>query len=151
MATGSYVYAGDGNHFGSSGSANFLIQYSSGPCLGSPGRQILQPINVDGSSVFKQGSTVPAKFRVCDSAGNSLGTPGLVTSFVLWKTISGTDDNVVNEAVTSTTPDTMFRWDPTDKQWIFNVNTKDLARNKTYVYVITLNDTNTIEFRFGLK
>ena len=51
----------------------------------------------------------------------------------------------------STTPDTAFRWDPTDKQWIFNINTKDLVKNKTYVYLITLNDTSTIEFRFGLK
>ena len=33
----------------------------------------------------------------------------------------------------------------------FNINTKDLVKNKTYVYLITLNDTTTIEFRFGLK
>jgi hypothetical protein len=151
MASASYTFVGDGNHFGSSGSAAFLIQYSSGPCLGSPGRQVLQPINADGSSVFKQGSTVPAKFRVCDAAGNSIGTPGLVTSFVLSRVISGTDDHTVNESVVSTTPDTAFRWDPTDKQWIFNINTKNLTNNKTYVYLITLNDTTTIEFRFGLK
>ena len=94
---------------------------------------------------------MPAKFRVCDGAGNSVGTPGLVTGFVLWRTISGTDDNTVNESVVSTTPDTAFRWDPTDRQWIFNINTKDLVKNKTYVYLITLNDTTTIEFRFGLK
>ena len=151
VATASYTYGGDGNHYGSNGSANFLIQYSSGPCLGSPGRQILQPINADGSSVFKQGSTVPAKFRVCDSAGNSVGTSGLVTSFVLWKTNSGTGDVTVNEAVVSTTPDTAFRWDPTDKQWIFNIDTKGMSKNKTYTYVITLNDTTTIQFSFGLK
>jgi hypothetical protein len=151
VAGASANFAGDANHLASGDSKSFLIQYSSGPCLGSPGRQILQPINVDGSSIFKQGSTVPAKFRVCDAAGNSIGTPGLVTSFVLWRTISGTDDNTVNESVVSTTPDTAFRWDPTDKQWIFNINTKDLVKNKTYVYLITLNDTSTIEFRFGLK
>ena len=150
-ATASYTYGGDSNHTGSTGSATFLIQYGSGLCLGSPGRQILQPINADGTSIFKQGSTVPAKFRVCDSGGNSIGTPGLVTSFALVKTITGTTETSVNETVVSTTPDTAFRFDPTDKQWIFNINTKNLANNKTYIYLITLNDTTTIEFRFGLK
>ena len=41
-------------------------------------------------------------------------------------------------------PDYSARPDP------FNINTKDLVKNKTYVYLITLNET-TIEFRFGLK
>src|ERR1051326_6101331 len=44
---------------------------------------ILPPINPDGPSVFKRGSTVPVKFRVCDAAGQSVGTPGLVTSFTM--------------------------------------------------------------------
>jgi hypothetical protein len=119
--------------------------------MGSPGRQILQPINADGSSVFKQGSTVPTKFRVCDSAGHSVGMPGLVTSFALVKVISGTETASVNETVVSTTPDTAFRFDSTDQQWIFNINTKSLSNNKTYVYQITLNDTTTVNFQFGLK
>ena len=42
---------------------------TSGLCFGAPGHVILQPVNADGSSVFKQGSSVTAKFRVCDSAG----------------------------------------------------------------------------------
>ena len=62
--------------------AQLTITYAapSSTCSGGAGHQILQPINIDGSSVFKQGSTVPAKFRVCDASGNSLGTPGVVTS-----------------------------------------------------------------------
>ena len=150
-ASASANFPGDVNHLASGDSKHFLIVYSSGPCLGSPGRQILQPINPDGTSIFKQGSTVPAKFRVCDSAGNSVGTPGLVTSFQLVKRSAGMPETSVNETVVSTTPDTAFRFDTSDKQWIFNINTKSLANNKTYVYLITLNDTTTIEFRFGLK
>jgi len=83
--------------------------------------------------------------------GNSVGTPGLATSFKLIKTVSGTETNQVNEAVLSTTPDTAFRFDTTDKQWIFNINTKTLTNNTTYTYLITLNDANTIQFSFGLK
>ncbi|MES4792714.1 MAG: hypothetical protein C4321_06725, partial [Chloroflexota bacterium] len=35
---------------------------------------VLQPINQDGSSIFKMGSTVPVKFRL---TGNSAGYTGL--------------------------------------------------------------------------
>jgi hypothetical protein len=101
--------------------------------------------------VFKQGSTVPAKFRVCDGKGVSIGTAGVVSSFKLLQTVSGTEVNTVNETVISTTPDTAFRWDSTAQQWIFNINTKSLNANKTYVYLVTLNDGSTIGFQFGLK
>jgi hypothetical protein len=128
------------------------VKYAAaGTCNGEAGHSILQPINADGTSVFKQGSTVPAKFRVCDANGVSVGSVGLVTSFKLVQTISGTESALVNEAVTSTTPDTAFRWDPTAQQWIFNINTKSLNANKTYVYQVTLNDGSTIGFQFGLK
>ena len=121
-----------------------------GMCYGAPGHVILQPINSDSSSVFKKGSTVPAKFRVCDAFGNSIGTPGVVASFKLIQKISGTV-SAVDEAVISTTPDTAFRWSSSDQQWIFNINSKNLSAGQTYVYLITLNDTSTIPFRFGLK
>jgi beta propeller repeat protein len=119
-------------------------------CLGSPGHAVLQPVNADGSSVFKQGSTVPVKFRVCDANGNSIGSAGVVTDFRLVQTIAGTVTDV-NEAVTSTTPDTSFRWDSSAQQWVFNVSTKSSSRGTTYVYRITLNDGSTIDFRFGLR
>jgi hypothetical protein len=129
----------------------YTVNYTAtGTCNGDAGHAILQPINIGGDSVFKQGSTVPAKFRVCDANGVSIGTPGVVSTFVLYKTIAGTEDTL-NEPVNSTTPDTAFRWDPTDKQWIFNISTKNLTKNKTYIYLITLNDGTTIQFQFGLK
>ena len=131
------------------------IQYAAAgtACLGAPGHEILQPINKASTtdSVFKLGSTVPAKFRVCDANGNSIGTPGVVQSFKLVKTISGTEVTTINEEVISTTPDTEFRWSSADQQWIFNISTKNLASGKTYVYQITLNDGTTIDFQFGIR
>ena len=129
----------------------YVVQYASGACYGGPGRQILQPINPDGTSVFKQKSTVPAKFRVCDANGASIGAPGVVSSFKLVQILNGTALQAANEDVVSTTPDTTFRWDPNDQQWIFNINTKNLSANATYVYSINLSDTTAIPFRFGLK
>jgi hypothetical protein len=135
----------------SSSSVNYSVIYApSGTCYGDLEHQILQPINADGTSVWKQGRTVPAKFRVCDANGVSVGTPGVVSSFFLTQVISGAA-TVVNETVSSTTPDTAFRWDATNQQWIFNISTTNLAANKTYVYSITLNDGTTIGFQFGLR
>lgn len=119
-------------------------------CYGDAGHQILQPINADGSSVFKQKSTVPAKFRVCDANGNSIGMPGVVTSFVRYYSSTGAASEV-DELVDSTTPDTAFRWSSSDQQWIFNISTKSLSANMTYYYRITISDGSIIEFRYGLR
>jgi hypothetical protein len=144
--------AADSHGNTASGSFTVSVQYAAAGnnCKGVPGHQILRPVNADGSSVFKAGSTVPAKFRVCGSDGNGIGAPGVVTSFRLIKIINGdgTESNV-DEAVSSTTPDTEFR--SGNQQWIFNIDTKGLDAGNTYVYLITLNDGSTIQFQFDLK
>jgi hypothetical protein len=148
----SFTVNGQDNVGNASSSTNpYTVSYSLGSCLGSAGHQILQPVNYDGSSVFKKGSTVPAKFRVCDANNNSIGTAGVVSSFKLIGTYTGTALATVDEAVDSTTPDTAFRWSATDQQWIYNVSTKNMAVNKTYLYEVKLNDGTSIMFMFGLK
>ncbi|MDE3068888.1 MAG: Ig-like domain repeat protein [Verrucomicrobiota bacterium] len=145
-------YGGGAGFSSSSNSLTQVVQYEPAGfvCGGNPGHTILPPIKVDGTSVFKQGSTVPAKFQVFDANCNSIGTPGVVSSFWLAQVINGTA-SADTQTVTSTTPDTSFRWDSTAKQWIFNISTKSLAKNATYVFTITLNDGTTIPFGFGLK
>jgi Bacterial Ig-like domain (group 1) len=129
----------------------YTVGYASaGICDGDLGHQILQPINADGSSVWKQGRTVPAKFRVCNANGISVGTAGVVSSFVLTQILSGTTADV-DESVSSTSSDTSFHWDPSAQQWIFNISTTNLSAGQTYVYRIQLNDGSSINFRFGLK
>jgi hypothetical protein len=130
--------------------ATVKVQYSLNACLGDLGHSILQPINANGTSTFKQGSTVPAKFRVCDASGNSVGSAGLVTSINLVQTLYGTVTQSVDDTVASTTPDNSFRWDPTAQQWVFNISTKGLSTSTTYVYAIGLNDGSTIRFQYGL-
>ena len=75
----------------------------------------------------------------------------MVSSFRLIGSGPGTITTVLDDGVTSTTPDTAFRWSSTDQQWIFNIGTKNLATNTTYFYRITLIDGSTIDFQFGLK
>lgn len=127
-----------------------ILYASGGICDGDAGHQILQPINADGSSVWKQGRTIPAKFRVCDANGVSIGNAGVVTSFSLVQVISGTTTNI-DETVAATIPDTAFRWDPTAQQWIFNISTDALSAGQTYVYSIQLNDGSSIGFQYGLR
>jgi hypothetical protein len=141
-----------GNYTVSNTPGTLTITYAvAGLCLGETGHQILQPINWQGDSVFKQKSTVPAKFRVCDANGVSIGTPGVVTSFKLIQTMAGTVTTALDVTPDSTTPDTAFRWSSSDQQWIFNINTKSSAPNVTYFFQVTLNDGSTIPFQFGLR
>jgi hypothetical protein len=132
-------------------SGTLTITYQAGGmCDGDVNHQILQPINADGTSVWKQGRTIPAKFRVCDSNGASVAAPGTVANFALVQIIAGTVTSV-DETVSSTNSDTAFRWDPTGQQWIFNISTSNLSAGHTYVYAITLNDGSVIMFQFGLR
>jgi hypothetical protein len=157
---GSYPITPSAASFSNALASDYLVSYaagtltvqyaSAGTCLGSAGHSILQPVNVDGTSVNKQGSTVPAKFRVCNALGQSIGTPGVVTNFVLYQRIGATSDTI-NEVVDSTTPDSAFRWSATDQQWIFNINTKPLQKNYKYFYRVDLNDGSAIYFAFSLK
>jgi hypothetical protein len=153
LYTVTYNYGGDANFLSAPmASTTLSVKYAGvGMCGGDLGHTILQPINANGLSVFNSKSTSPAKFRVCDANGVSVGTPGVVKSFVLYQILNGTA-TMVNEAVDSTTPDSAFRWDPTAQQWIFNISNKNLGpANQTYFFLITLNDGTSIQFSYGLK
>jgi hypothetical protein len=147
------VYSGDANfNTNTSSPTAFSVQYAiGGICDGDAGHQILQPINANGTSVFNAKSTSPAKFRVCDANGVSIGTAGVVSSFSIYQIVGGTVTNIVNEDVASTTPDMAFRWDSTGQQWIFNINNKSYPSNQTYFFRITLNDGTVINFNYGLR
>ncbi|HET7654029.1 MAG TPA: PKD domain-containing protein [Acidimicrobiales bacterium] len=83
---------------------------------------ILQPINADGTSVFKKGSTIPVKIRVTDCNGTPVGT--LAPSVALRKVGAGTTGDV--EVVSTSAADTgqTMRWDGSAGQYIYNLSTK---------------------------
>ena len=150
------VYAQDVAGNLAQATASYTVQYQSGgTCDGDAGHQILQPINnypAQTLSVFKQGRTVPVKFRVCDGKGMSIGTPGTITSNPFTCTRSGSTAQAVDETVTSTTPDTTFRFDPVALQWIFNLGTSTWpGGGTTFSCTISLNDGSTIPFTFALR
>ncbi|MCX7778873.1 MAG: PxKF domain-containing protein [Patescibacteria group bacterium] len=87
---------------------------------------ILQPINADGSSIFKLGSTVPVKFRLTDFNNQSVST--VMARLYLLK-ISNNISGSVLEAVSSGSANSgnLFRYDNLDNLYIFNLGTKSLS------------------------
>jgi hypothetical protein len=92
---------------------------------------VLQPINADGSSVFKLGSTIPVKFKL---TGASAGITNLNARLYLSQT-SSVDPVATIEAVSTSAADTgnTFRYDATGQQYIFNLGTKSLAQGTWYL------------------
>jgi hypothetical protein len=105
-------------------------------CLDAPGHAILRPIAADGTSVFHREGVVPARFRVCDAAGRSVGQPGVVAHF--------SRDGVP-------LPCASFRWDEVDQSWVSHLAVRDLQADRTYAYVVGLDDGSEIAFQLTMK
>jgi hypothetical protein len=98
---------------------------------------VLQPINQDGTSIFKVGSTVPVKFQL-------LGCGAGITDAVARLYYAKVSDGIVGtelEAVSTAaaTVGNLFRYDATSGQYIFNLGTKGLTSG-TYQLRIDLGD-----------
>lgn len=109
---------------------------------------VLQPVNPDGSSIFKAGSTIPVKFRL---TGASAG----ITDAVARVYVARIEDEVIGAEVeaSSSTPASvgnLFRYDPTDDLYIYNYGTKGMQPG-TYQLRIDLGDGATHIVRIGLR
>ncbi len=98
---------------------------------------VLQPVNADGSSIFKLGSTVPVKFQL---TGASAGIKDLSARLFLQRVGAGATGTVLEAVATSNASSgNLFRYDATAGQYIFNLNTKPLSVG-TYQLRIDLGD-----------
>jgi len=104
-----------GNH--ATGSFQVKVTY--------PWSGFLQPINPDGSSVFRLGSTVPVKFQLTGAAS---GITNLVATLSVAK-VSGNVTGTYNEASSNAAPDSgnTFRYVPTSNLYIYNLSTSNLS------------------------
>jgi lysophospholipase L1-like esterase len=110
---------------------------------------ILQPINPDGSSIFKLGSTVPVKFSLTDAGG--VVQSAAIANLTIAKVDNSIDGTYVETSSTSAaTTGTLFRYDPTSQQYIFNLGTKELSKG-TWSLKVTLGDGNSYTQRISLK
>lgn len=102
-------------------------------------------------SVFKAGSTVPVKFQSKKSDGTIVQANVLPVWLAVQKgsTMSSpVDESVYSDSVTS---DNTFKWDATEKQYIYNWNTKGLQSGYWYKISVQLNDGKTYSVMVGLK
>jgi hypothetical protein len=118
---------------------------------------IQPPINADGSSIFKYGSTIPVKVRITDC--NGAPVPGLAPTIGLSLANSATPPPPINEEVYSTssadTGNTM-RYDASAGQYIYNFNTKSAAitdQNATYWMTVrsAVTSPSQVASKFGVK
>ncbi len=102
-----------------------------------PWSNVLQPLNVDGSSVFKLGSTVPTKFKLTGSASAVTN----LTAKLYYAKISNNLPGTELEATSTAAADTgnVFRYDASAGQYIFNLSTKGWSEG-TYQLRIDLGD-----------
>lgn len=112
---------------------------------------ILQPVNADGSSIFRSASTIPVKVRFTDCDGTV--PTDLAPTIAVVRTGGSTPPTGVTEAALSTSAHTDGVMRFSDGQWIYNLSGKSLADpTATYRLVITVPTTGqTIEVGFGLR
>jgi hypothetical protein len=97
---------------------------------------VLQPINVNGTSVFKVGSTVPVKFAL---TGASAGIGNLVATLWVQRVNAAPGSDVEAISTSNATTGNLFRYDATAGQYIFNLGIKTLSAG-TYQLRIDLGD-----------
>jgi peptide/nickel transport system substrate-binding protein len=110
---------------------------------------ILQPINSDGSSVFKQKCTIPVKFQLLNSMNMPIGTAHATIDIAK---ISNGVTGFYNEPISTSAADTgnMFRFDEIEQQYVFNLGTKQLETG-TYLIKISLDDGQVFTVQVSLK
>ncbi|HET8541660.1 MAG TPA: PxKF domain-containing protein, partial [Anaeromyxobacter sp.] len=117
------------------------------------GGGVLQPVNPDGTSVFRYGSTIPVKAKFADCDGSLPGDLALAIGLVQ---LSGNEPGgEINEPVSTSGADEagFMRFSAADQQYIYNLATKPLPDpTASYQIVLTVAKTGQqVTAQFGLK
>ncbi len=95
---------------------------------------VLQPVNADGSSVFKLGQTIPVKFRL---TGACMDITDLVAKIYVAQLIGSVVGTQIEAVSTAAADDgNTFRYDPVAGQYIFNLATKGLSAGTWQLHIL---------------
>ena len=111
----------------------------------------LQPINADGTSVFKYNSTIPVKIKFTNCDGTVPSNLAPTISLVM---VSGaTPGLTINEPASTSAADTSGVMRFSTNQYIYNLATKPLPDSSaTYKIIVTVPATGqTVTVTFGLR
>lgn len=108
------------------------------------------PIQMDGSKVFKLGSTVPVKFQVRRMDGAL--APDVTARLTLQKYSDGIPLGEPVDASPTGGADSgnLFRYDPQADQYVFNLSTSTMSVG-TRKLIVTLDDGSAYDVLIGLK
>jgi uncharacterized protein len=112
---------------------------------------VLQPINANGTSVFKYNSTIPVKISFADCDGS---TPANLAPTIKLTMISGSTPGLpINEPISTSAADTSGIMRFSTNQYIYNLATKPLPDSSaTYKITITIpSNGQTVTVNFGLR
>ena len=112
---------------------------------------ILQPINPNGTSVFKYNSTIPVKVQFTNCDGS---IPANLAPTISLTMISGSTPGLqINEPISTSAADTTGVMRFSTNQYIYNLATKPLPDpSATYRITITIPLTGqTVTVNFGLR
>jgi hypothetical protein len=92
-----------------------------------------QPVNANGSSIFKRGRAVPFKFSLQDCAGANV--PDSVATIQVFFYSNGVLGSEVEDiaSVGKANTDNLYRYDAGAQQYIYNLDTAPLRANATYL------------------
>ncbi len=108
------------------------------------------PVRDDGSSVFRQGSTIPVKFQLADQGG-AIVADASPTLFVA-KVVGGVAGPQVEAVSTSgAVTGNLFRFDPEDEQYVLNLSTKGLEPGATYQLTVALGNGDSRSVLVSLR
>ena len=108
---------------------------------------LLQPVNADGSSIFKGGSTVPLKLDLADADGTAVTTADVEVQL---ERVSSAIDGDEVEALVDATPTNGKTFEYKGGHYQFNLSTKSLAAG-TWRLVIRPGDGAAYRTRFSLR
>jgi len=112
----------------------------------------LQPFKNDGSNIFKKGRTIPVKIRFTACDGSSAPSLSVAISVgLISQTSDGSLDEVEVDASGSANAGNLFRYDPDEDIYIYNLGTKNLAGGTTYRVSAELSNAQTFSVEFSLK
>jgi hypothetical protein len=102
---------------------------------------ILQPINPNNTSVFSRGKAIPVKFQLAGDQPTGFITTSwtIQQQSVACNAFDTTDETL--EETTSNTPSTLFRYDASADQYIYNADMHTLTVGTCWKFKVTLVDS----------
>jgi hypothetical protein len=109
---------------------------------------ILQPINPDNSSVFRRGQTVPVKFSLGGDEFFGFDTSAWTIRRVSYDCLALDGAASATEGVGSSTPSSVFRYDGSADQYIYNASMRDVSGGSCWRFEVTLDSGQVLRSAF---